>query len=320
MVAVNGSRTPEGSAAWWAANVLNSASRWCVPVFLMVSGALLLDPRRIERPRDFYRRRMSRVVVPLAVWTAVYLVFRAAYLREDITAEGAARDVAAGTPFLQLYFLYVLLGLYLLTPFLKLVLRHTTRRMQLGFAGVLLGLGVLDQVVASFAEAGGANVATRFLPFAGYFVLGWVLRDITLDRRGLRLASTGFVLSVMATVALVGLLVRLDGWGDSGRYLYGFLSPPVVVMSVAAFVLLRAAGRRWVPDSGGRTTRLSALTFGVYLVHPLVLYPLQLDLLPLPERVWPFLGVAAVQWGVTVTASLLLTLLLRSVPYVRRTV
>src|SRR3954447_23076195 len=55
-----GARRPGEPAdpAWWAANVLDAASRWCVPVFVMVSGALLLDPRRTERPREFYRRRL----------------------------------------------------------------------------------------------------------------------------------------------------------------------------------------------------------------------------------------------------------------------
>ncbi|NJR43051.1 MAG: hypothetical protein HC767_10735 [Akkermansiaceae bacterium] len=63
------------------------------------------------------------------------------------------RDVAAGTPFLQLYFLYVLVVLYLLTPFLRLVVRHATHRMQGAFAAVLLGLGALDQVLASQSRA-----------------------------------------------------------------------------------------------------------------------------------------------------------------------
>ena len=309
------------TAAWWTANLLDSASRWCVPVFLMVSGALLLDPRRTDRPRDFYRRRLARIGVPLVVWTLVYLVFRAAWFG-DLDPADAARDVAAGTPFLQLYFLYVLAVLYVLTPFLRLVVRHATHRMQAAFGGVLLGLGAADQVLSAFLDVGGASAATRFLPYAGYFTLGWLLRDLPLTRRAVRAAALAFTAMVAATAGLVALSAAFVGWGSPGRYLYGYLSPTVVVTSVAAFVLLRAwglraAGSRWAP--GHRVAALSALTFGVYLVHPLFLYPLQ--------RYWAAPadgpGWAAVTAGhvvATVAGSLALTWALLRVPGLRSTV
>ena len=46
---VEGRGVAVGSAPWWVADVLNSANRWCVPVFLMISGALALDPARAAR-------------------------------------------------------------------------------------------------------------------------------------------------------------------------------------------------------------------------------------------------------------------------------
>src|SRR3954464_13783280 len=52
---------------WWTGHVIDSLCRWCVPVFIMLSGALLLDPDRHETPFHFYRKRFSRVVIPLLV-------------------------------------------------------------------------------------------------------------------------------------------------------------------------------------------------------------------------------------------------------------
>jgi surface polysaccharide O-acyltransferase-like enzyme len=311
------------TAAWWAANVVDSGVRWCVPVFLMVSGALLLDPRRTERPRDFYRRRLGRIGVPLAVWTAVYLAFRALYLGDDLDAHRAARDVAAGTPFLQLYFLYVLGVLYLLTPFLRVIVRHTTYRMQAAFAGLLLGLGAVDQVLASFLAVGGASAATRFLPYAGYFTVGWLLRDVPLTTRHVRIAAAAFAGSVAATAALVAVTAIGAGYGSPGRYIYGYLSPTVVVMSLAAFVLLRAWGRRHPPGTrfapGRRTRAWSQLTFGVYLVHPLFFYPLN-RLWPAPADLWGYLAVTSAHLAITVGGSLVLTWVVLRVPVLRRAV
>ena len=261
------------TAAWWTANVLDFG----VP---LVRAGLPHGQRRAAagpgeptgrgtlppppRPgRDPARRVDGRLPrLPLALPRR----------RRASTQGQAARDVAAGTPFLQLYFLYVLVVLYLLTPFLRLVVRHATHRMQGAFAAVLLGLGALDQVLSSFLDVGGASAATRFLPYAGYFTLGWMLAEnITLTRRQVRFAAAAFVGSVAATAGLVAATAIGIGWGSPGRYVYGYLSPTVVVMSVAALVLLRAWGLRNPPGSryapGRRTAALSALTFGVYLVH-----------------------------------------------------
>jgi surface polysaccharide O-acyltransferase-like enzyme len=145
----------------------------------------------------------------------VYLAYRRWWLDEPLTAGEAGRDVLAGTPVLQLYFLYVLAGLYLLTPT--------------------------------------CNVATGFLPFAGYFVAGWVECDVALHAWHVRAAALTFVASVVGTAALVGAFTVPGGWDDAGRYLYDFFAPLVVTMSVAAFVLFRSipVGGRSPDGEGG---------------------------------------------------------------------
>ena len=315
---VTGRWAVEGTAGWWTANLLDSALRWCVPVFVLISGALLLDPSRVEQPRRFYTRRLARIGVPLIVWTLVYLAFRRWWLGQDLSVGDATRNVLAGTPFLQLYFLYVLVGLYAIAPFLKVVIRHTTRRMQAGLAGVLIGFGMIDQIAGTLAGAGSATAATRFLPFAGYCVAGWVLRDIALDPRRVRLAALVFGASTVVTAALVGVVTVPTGWGAPGRYLYGFLSPTVVAMSLAAFVLFRAIA----PVAARHRERFGAManvTFGIFLVHPLVLYPLQAHW-RLPDAPATLLATTAAHLTITIVISAALTWVLGRLPYARAAV
>jgi hypothetical protein len=119
------------------------------------------------------------------------------------------------------------------------------------------------------------------------------------------------------TAGLVGVFSLPDGWGVGGRYLYGFLSPTVVLMSLAAFVLFRAVPHvmslaRWVPRS-------AALTFGIFLIHPLVLFPLQ-SWWSLPSSVAPLLLATSIHLIITISASAALTLVLGRIPYLRATV
>jgi surface polysaccharide O-acyltransferase-like enzyme len=310
------------SPAWWAANVLDAASRWCVPVFLMVSGTLLLDPGRASPPGAFYRRRLNRVGLPLAVWTAVYLLFRHHVLDQPMTGFQAARAVASGAPFLQLYFLYVLAGLYLLTPFLRTALRAMGLREQAWLAAVLLGLGAADQALMTFLDIGEHNAATRFVPYLGYYVAGRVLRQVPRDPRLTRAAVAAVPVSVVVTAALAAVAASGGrGWGPAGEYVYSYMSPWVVALSLATFWLLRVAGTRpgdrWRP--GRRTARLSGLAFGIFLVHALFFYPLVRDW-QVPTALGPYLVTLTWHVLVTLVASALVTVALRRIPLLRRIV
>jgi surface polysaccharide O-acyltransferase-like enzyme len=96
-------------------------------------------------------------------------------------------------------------------------------------------------------------------------------------------------------------------------------------MSVAVFVLLRAVpveGRTPARDSAADSSRLallSGITFGIFLVHPLVLYPLQ-EHRPLPDAPAAFVAGLVAHLVITLAGSLVLTLTLRRIPYVRATV
>ncbi len=310
---------------WWMGNLVDSTCRAAVPLFIMVSGALLLSPGRREPVGDFYRRRLRRIGIPLVFWSAAYLVFRATVQDETLTAEGVLRTLANGTPFFHLYFLFVIAGLYLATPFLRLLVDQAPERLVVALCLVLLCVGAADQVLTYFLGAGRPNAVTFALPYAGYFVAGHLLARRTLPPAAVRLAGAAFVLSTAATAVGTWFLARPRGWSGPAGYLYAYLSPTVIVASIAAFILLRELPAR-LPTLGrqpvaGIVSQLSALSFGLYLIHPalLVLYRLH-GPQPLPGPVAPLLSALVVQWLVVTVAALALTALLRAVPLLRRVV
>ncbi|GAA3740100.1 acyltransferase [Salinactinospora qingdaonensis] len=315
-----------GDPTWWLANSVDSAVRWCVPIFVMISGALLLTPR-IEGLRSFYARRFSRIGVPLAVWTLVYLAWER--LRSGISVSDAVGAVMSGNPSLHLYFLFVLAGLYLLTPFLRVLTRYCPRRMLWSFAVLMVALGVVNQAIAAFDNAGEPNAVTRFLPYVGYYVMGYLLREVPLTRRHTWLAGGVFVASVAATAVGAWALGKISGgWGTESNYLYDYLSPTVVVMSVAAFLLFRAVGTGWplltAPDRETESARrrlktLADLSFGVFLVHVLVLYTVR-DFTGIPDYPLGMTAMASVHLAVVLLASFAVTFVFRRTPWLRATV
>src|SRR5699024_2938800 len=122
---------------------------------------------------------------------------------------------------------------------------------------------------------GGSTAATQFLPFLGYYLLGWLLMSGDLGPRALRYGAALFTVGTVTTILGAWAAAASAGeWRTGAEYVYDFLSPTILLSAVGAFLLLRTAGLR-LAAVGGPAARgvgkvvgvLSGLSFGVYLVH-----------------------------------------------------
>lgn len=175
----------------WVAIVVDFGSHFAVPVFVMASGALNLDPDRYRGAAQFLRRRALRLVPAVVFWHAWYIVVR--WLRGDeMVASDVGRRILVGEIFTQLYFFWIVLGLSLLTPLLMPLIQRWGRR----GAGVVGGLALaLTMLAASSALPGRflENAALWWLPYLGYYLLGWFLREVRPRRAALAAVAAGAV-------------------------------------------------------------------------------------------------------------------------------
>ncbi|HUP99838.1 MAG TPA: acyltransferase family protein [Aeromicrobium sp.] len=301
-----------GSPAWWTGNLYDSATRWCVPVFVMISGALLLDERRSEGIGTFYWRRSSRIVAPLVFWAAAFTVWKA-YLAQ---AEGAAfswrdglLDIALGRPFYHLWFLYMLLCLYLVTPLIRLLVRRLTRPALLALVVALFAVSAAAQL-AGLTERAERIWPLWFLPFVSYFVAGHLI--VTSSRRGGRLVAwVVFVLAAAATAAWYFRAAGTEGVSEN-IVVHDYLGLTVIPMAFAVFWLLRGAE---VNAARARAlAALAALTLGVYALHPLFVEIIRRHW-PLADRL-PLVSIPVVA-ALIVATSLGVTAMIRRVPVLR---
>lgn len=307
--------------SWWFGNVVDSAARWSVPVFVMLSGALLLHSGLADDPAAFYRRRLSRIVPPLVAWTVIYLVQGHLTTNNPATLDQAVSSVLAGRPSFHLYFLYLLLGLYLVAPFLRPLVAHADRRVLATAILVFLALGLGDNLIAVWRGIGSVNAATRFLPYIGYFLAGAWLIGLPPSRARVIVAVTVAALAILGTAIGTNALVDSFGLGQ-GRYLYEYLSVATVPASLAVFALFlwsapwadRLARRlpgEWLSLAAGST-------LGIYVMHPLLLT--WLGDLGLGARTFFVPLAVAATVLTTFVLSLVAVLILRRVPLIRRLV
>ena len=124
------SEVPVASGAWRVFNVYNGLTRWCVPVFVMLSGMFLLDPKKSLSYRSLFFRQILRIVAALVVWSVVYGLFARFLSGTPLTLSAliqVLRDLVWGRLHYHLWFLPMIVGLYLATPFLRAFVRGASR-------------------------------------------------------------------------------------------------------------------------------------------------------------------------------------------------
>lgn len=258
---------------WWAVNFLDAFSRPAVPLFVMLSGALLLwrDGAPVTLAEVF--RRVLKIGVPLLAWSVLYVLWTAGF-----TVDAAAlRAIVRGPVMYHLWFCYMILGLYLLLPLLQALFQAIVDRKDLCLYFLLLWFIVhcvtVYRPLAVLQPLGLAGV----LGYGGYFVMGGVLTAHL--RAGARLPWLGlYVAASLLTCFLAGYFSARAGQSVETSYVY--TSPNVLLASVGAFIALArtqpgercAAVAHWI----------SARVFLIFFVHVLALAGMQRFLATLP--------------------------------------
>ena len=323
MVMFSGTAT---ATEWWVANLADPLGRWAVPVFVMLSGALLLHPSRTESAKRFYRRRLARLGVPIVFWSAFYVLFSIHYTGWGSPAWNAPNSVwkgiLRGYPYIHLHFIFRLAGLYALTPMLRVYVRHAPRTLRVSMVLLLLGLGVGNWAVT--AVLGSQTTAFSALwSFLAFYLLGEVLRGVQVSRRLCAWSCAGFIVCCLGISGATGLVVHpsydtFRPFPSVDAMFYDYLCPLRFMSAVFAWFVLASVFR--ARDSKSRAQRVAArlapLTLGVYLVHPLfreILY--KEGWLFARPNVW--VGIPAT-FAVIAALSIAAAFVIRLIPGVRR--
>ena len=271
------------TAAWWfdvplrsgtfaVLTVYTAAVRICIPCFVMITGALLLGKPSSGDVRYVLKKRVLRTALLLMFWTLAYALVRSA-LKWVGGMRGAELSrffaEAAAAP-MHLWYLYMLIGLYLVLPFLRVISEDVARRRW--FLGIWAATAVLLPFLYRFLPLEGVIPfrVTEYLNiglgYTGYCVLGCELSERSFTRGQERLlyalGCAGFAGATAGTV----LYCRARSACDP--FLYESFSPCITVLSAAVFVFFRL---HLDGERGKREARFlracSENGLGIYLVH-----------------------------------------------------
>ena len=223
---------------WNTVTVYQSIGRLGVPLFLLLTGALLLQPSKLTEPIGvFFKKRVARIGLPFIFWGAIYFAWDFLVVNkinnQPITTNSIIQGVLTG-PYYQFWYLYLLLGLYLITPILRVIMAHASRDL-IKYILLLWFLGAA--IVPTIALVTPLHLDTNVLTitgYVGYFILGAYLLTVQISRSKLALYT-----AVGVTLTAIGTYVIAATVGGTEMYFFqGYLSPTLIFAAASLFLLL----------------------------------------------------------------------------------
>lgn len=297
-----------GTRLWWLVNLLNEISRAGVPIFLMLTGALLLPAASTQQFGSFYRRRLTKILIPFICWDVIYYLVKCYRAGTSVFSRAFIDDLLNQGSAYHLWYVYMLAGIYLILPFLSRALASCTNRQIFWLSVIAFFPGTLRPIF---------NLSTPFYLFLsepllecylGYVILGFWLSRINLGRKTV-IAIPILALGGIAIGALCNFFrstpEALDFYFNGG---YGINH---ILLASGLFLAARHIPLSRTPALCHVFGRLSPLTYQMYLAHVLVLSVIE-QLLPLPAKwtipVYTALTVLAaglLAWGIATVSNLL---------------
>ena len=313
-------------------------------MFMFVSALALTyvyygKPFQVGR---FYKKRAIGVLIPYCIWSALYTRVNLPGLSPGAFLSTTTIAILNGTASFQLYFILISLEFYLAFPlfmkFLRLVEHHPWKTLAVSFAlqVVMMALDFKYLQLGTLASSGfwlfvSQHRESFFLTYQFYFVLGGLAAIYMRQVRAFLLRYGRLVMACFAVV-LLGLwacfFVQMYYLHLSLGYATSVLQPDMVFFSPVAIVALAWVAVRWAGrvDAAGHPRgyrfwrTLSDASFGIYLIHVMILYDVLHALLPALPGTWPVaLRVFAV-WLLTAGLTVIASIVLMNIPVVSRLV
>ena len=279
------------SDALWVTSI-NSMLRIAVPLFVMISSYLLVPVA--GSTTEFYRRRIKRVAIP-------FLIFSLAYALIPAWGSGGEIDIIDNLRVLafnflplsgHLWFVYMMLGVYLIMPIISPWLQQVSARGE----RIFLALWILATAVPFIRELGEAVRGSEGIwgeaswnefgtlyyvsGFVGYVVaahyirtyIDWgVMRTLCI---ALPMFAVGYAITAIPFYAAIPdsypVRASIDLAVDM-ELSWAFASLGVALQTLAVFLIFRLFKRpcRLYP----LFAHISKRSYGIYLAHMFVLVP-----------------------------------------------
>lgn len=256
------------------ATLIPALLTWEIPAFVMISGRFFLDPER-EVTINRVVKAIIRLCIAFGVWDLIYqfhYILMGTY--DNLNWKGIIVQTIQG-PY-HFWYMYMMVGLYLLIPFLRKITENKTLMeyflLLFVIFSFLTNYGSLLPVVGETIDTILGHIQFHFaLGFSGYFVAGYYLHKYPLKKKQEMLIYI-FGIALWLGAAILTVLNSVYNNVHDEMFVK-YLTPNVAIESFAIYTFFIKRVSRWNLKSrlSFAIERISEYSAGIYYIHALIL-------------------------------------------------
>lgn len=263
--------------------LIDGMMRSAVPLFILISGYLLLPVT--TSMGTFYTKRLKRVIIPFVIWSVIYMALPLILGRTsaDDTLHTFVRQLTNFTDATgHMWFIYMLAGLYLFMPVISPWLEKASKNDLLIFIALWFVSTCFRYLRIPCGEIFGEcfwnefHTLWYFSGFIGYLVTAYYIRKYVnwSVKKSLSICLPLFIAGYAITAGVWYYRIPIVQWLPELELSWYFCTPNVAMMAIAIFIMVRN-----IDPSNWKIypfiKRVSVLSYGIYLMHVLVLNEVQ---------------------------------------------
>jgi len=261
------------SLSWSVTTILNILVRFAVPVFVMVSGALFLNPDKKLDVKKLWKKNILNLVIVYIVWTLIYAVYAVYNRGQDVSIINILKS-AVMKSYYHLWFIPMLIGIYACIPLLKPIVNSGKKTVEY-FLIIFCIFGIIPSTIKlfefpyySYVRAILNRIQVPMLGYICYFVLGHYLHTYDLSNKVKKIIYTSAIVSIVVSI----IVTITYSWhtGKAILTLANNFSITTFIMSIAAFVLMKNLFENKKLKCEKVIIHLSNISLGIYLIHVLI--------------------------------------------------
>ena len=273
--------TPVKQFYWQMYNFYDSLVRWSVPLFVMLSGMFFLNSEKEITTSKIFKKYIFRILLAIIFWGIFYQAYEIVgnflFKDESITLKRIAiafAKIPFGPPWYHLWYLYILIGLYLLTPVYRVFVKNAEEK-QLRYLLILffifgLTLPFLKKVLLYFDSRLIINFGiSELINYSGYYFAGYYFSKYSIKKNTKIIIYIFGFLSFVFTILSTSYIAIKKGYPN--EYLFSSLLPTTMFESFAIFLSIKSICEKEFTEKKVKIiSEISKSTFGIYLIHDFI--------------------------------------------------
>ncbi|MBE6070885.1 MAG: hypothetical protein E7208_02885 [Clostridium butyricum] len=262
-----------GNSFWQFINIFESSIRFAVPIFFMISGALLIKNFN-ESIKNFYKKRLFKLVVPYILISIAYSIGNQIIKTNTVSVNSIVKNIISFDAHYHLWFFEPLIILYLITPLIRkliLFLEKNNKNIIINIYLVLwIVLGIIIPTVVNIYNHTSFRYGIQILNYLGYFILGYAIRNYYKKLFYNREKLLILMYSISMIITFFGNCFYLNS--ETGIYNNYFIVPSTLNIYIEAFSVFMYFNIKEVKLNMFKQNIVNMIgecSLYIYLLHPI---------------------------------------------------